>query len=173
MTISNIDLAEALENANANGEGMWDLAVEFEEDDGYTKIWLIDYNEFLTSDNFMEDWIWRGAIYPIEEAVKEQSGNDEFYFDAYDYAGRFVGSIDGDGGYDDDNGWDRVVYEVHDPDGYLEGAVLIVSDSNGGWRAKMFMNDSPTTYSTWGFDSMEEALDAFHRHRPTLELEEI
>ena len=166
-----IDLSLSIEQANHNGEGLWDLAVEFDNDDGFTRIWLIDYNEFLTSENFMEDWIWKGAIQPIESAIKEQTGDIDFYFDAYDYAGRFVGSLDGL--YEEDDGWERYEYNVIDETGELNGAVLVVSDSNDGWGAKMFIDNQPTTYSTSSFYSKEEAIEAFHRHRPQLAIEEI
>ena len=90
-----IRLDEAIAIANANGEGLWDLTTDIRDCGDHAEIWLFDRNEFLGSSNFMDDFEYRNAIHPVEQAVIEQSGNEDFFFDAYDFAGSFVGSISG------------------------------------------------------------------------------
>ncbi|RAP50664.1 MAG: hypothetical protein BZ138_06435 [Methanosphaera sp. rholeuAM270] len=89
-----LELDEAIRQANEAGEGLWKLSVDIRDcGDGYAEVWLIDSHEFLTASNFMDDWNHNNAIRPIEQAVKDQSGDKDFFFDAYSYAGQFVGSI--------------------------------------------------------------------------------
>lgn len=75
--------------------------------------------------------------------------------------------------------WEREVlwreaelFEIHDEAGFLEGNILQVMRTNDGWSAHMYEPDgTPTTYRVSGFDSKEELLDAFKRHRRGCELE--
>lgn len=86
-----LNLDNAARKVNSNYNGLWNVKVEIEDDGDSYLVWLIDYNEFLSSDNYTEDWIWRAAIYPVESAVQKQTGDQDFYFEPYDYAGRFCG----------------------------------------------------------------------------------
>ena len=89
----NLDLDDVIETANEKGEGLWDVSVDVRDCGDHAEIWLIDRDEFITSENFMDGFCHDEAVKPIEQAIIEQTGDEDFYFDAYSYAGEFVGSI--------------------------------------------------------------------------------
>lgn len=97
-----LDLAAALARANGNGDGLWSLTAEVEEgtgdDAGFVRVWLVDANEEIGSYNYMLDYVHRNAIEPLESAVRSQTGDDSFFFDAYSAYGRFVGCAAVSGG---------------------------------------------------------------------------
>ena len=93
MSKITINLDDALKRVNDYGDGIWKFSYEIKEEDGRVEIWLIDEFEYVTSYNFYDDHIWRRAIYPFELAVQEQTGDESFYFEPFNYAGRFVGCV--------------------------------------------------------------------------------
>jgi len=94
--VKNLNLDGVLAQVNAAGEGLWDLHVEVKPnaDRLFADVWLVDYNEFVTCYNMHDTFIHNKVFKPLEKAVIGQSGDDGFYFDAFDHAGRFVGAVD-------------------------------------------------------------------------------
>lgn len=89
--MSKLDLGDIIKKVNAAGDDIWKVKYEIEEESDSWLIWIIDEYEFLSSENYTQDWIWRKTFYPIEEEVKKQTGYNDFYLEPYNFAGRFVG----------------------------------------------------------------------------------